>query len=161
MNYSAIKVKNLSACAINVTLQDYYRSEWEIPFEQTEAEREDGVWDPMTNDRYELPCFKMPDNVKELLDKAGSVTLVYFPEEETYYLALNGGGMDLSWDICRAYMLLGYLPPLSCCELPRLAGMNYRRVRNAKVLQACKYSVEVSTSYARRVKEKLRALTRG
>ena len=90
MNYSAIYVKDLWVSAFDVTSQHYdfsegYGSEWEIPFDQTDTELESGDYDPMMNYRYELPDnFKMPDNVKELLDKAGAVTLVYFSEEETY-----------------------------------------------------------------------------
>jgi hypothetical protein len=38
------------------------------------------------------------------------------------YLALTGGGMDLSWEICLAYMRLGYLPPLHFSHLPEYAG---------------------------------------
>lgn len=37
-------------------------------------------------------------------------------------LALTGAGMDMSWEICLAYMRLGYLPPLEFCNLPKLSG---------------------------------------
>ena len=37
-------------------------------------------------------------------------------------LALTGGGMDLSWEICEAYMRLGYLPPVHFADLPHMAG---------------------------------------
>ena len=41
----------------------------------------------------------------------------------THALALTGGGMDLSWEICRAYVALGFLPPLHYCrDLPRLGN---------------------------------------
>lgn len=166
MNYTAIDVRRLSVRATEVEPQYYdfghgYGSEWELPFERTDSELADGEYEPMMNDRYKLPEFTMPDNIKELLDEAGAVTVVYFPEEETYYLALSGGGMNLSWDICRAYMLLGYLPPLYFCDLPKFAGMNLRRVRNAKVIQACKRSADVSANRAMRVKKELQALVRG
>lgn len=39
-----------------------------------------------------------------------------------YYLALTGGGMDLTWEIAEAYMRLGYLPPTFCHDLPRYWG---------------------------------------
>lgn len=35
-------------------------------------------------------------------------------------IALTGGGMDLSWQICEAYVRLGYLPPVHF-TLPRMA----------------------------------------
>lgn len=36
-------------------------------------------------------------------------------------LALTGGGMDLSWEICAAYITLGLLPPTHFSDLPRMA----------------------------------------
>jgi hypothetical protein len=33
-------------------------------------------------------------------------------DDEKHALALTGGGMDLAWEICEAYMRLGYLPPV-------------------------------------------------
>lgn len=38
-------------------------------------------------------------------------------------LALTGGGMDLSYEICEAFTLLGYYPPTAFCDLPHMAGM--------------------------------------
>ena len=35
-------------------------------------------------------------------------------------LAVSAGGMDLSWDVCEAYLLLGYLPPLNFYHLHRI-----------------------------------------
>jgi hypothetical protein len=37
---------------------------------------------------------------------------------EGYELALTGGGMDLSWEICEAFVRLGFLPPVHFCDLP-------------------------------------------
>jgi hypothetical protein len=40
------------------------------------------------------------------------------------YLALTGGGMDLSWEICAAYVALGHLPPVHFAgDLPAMAGL--------------------------------------
>lgn len=49
------------------------------------------------------------------------VYVVEFEDGETG-LALAGGGMDLSWEICGAFIALGYLPPVHFCRLPRMAG---------------------------------------
>ena len=165
MDYRSIDVSRLCACAVGVEPQQYdfgqgFDSEWDIPFERTEADRANGEYEPMMNYRYELPEFTMPDDVKRWLDDAGAVTVVYFPKEDRYYLALTGGGMDLSWDICRAYVLLGYLPPLHFCDLPKFAGMNLRSVRNAKVLQSCTRSAQVSVNGALNVQRTLQALAR-
>lgn len=40
---------------------------------------------------------------------AGPVCLVEIDNE--YYLGLTGAGMDLSWDLCKAFMLVGNFPP--------------------------------------------------
>jgi hypothetical protein len=37
--------------------------------------------------------------------------------DDVTYLALTGGGMDLSWELAQAYLLLGWLPPLEFCDL--------------------------------------------
>lgn len=37
-------------------------------------------------------------------------------------LALTGGGMDLSWEICEAYCRLGQVPPMHFWELPDMCG---------------------------------------
>lgn len=50
-------------------------------------------------------------------------------------LALTGGGMDLSWEICEAFLRLGYMPPLHFCDLPRMAG--HRSPREQEVIAAC------------------------
>lgn len=38
-----------------------------------------------------------------------------------YGLALTGGGMDLSWEICAAFIALGKLPPVHFAHLPKFA----------------------------------------
>ena len=48
--------------------------------------------------------------------------LVEWEERDDYALALTGGGMDLSWEICEAYMRLGELPPTHFADLPGYAG---------------------------------------
>lgn len=92
------------------------------------------------------------DNAKVL---AGlPVCLVWFLESDfrdgTAGLALTGGGQDLSWEICEAYILLGYLPPIHFTDLPDMAGIKMtRRVR--RILSACQESLRVKR---RRVKSR-------
>jgi len=38
------------------------------------------------------------------------------------YFALTGGGMDMRWEMCAAWVSLGSLPPVEFAELPRMAG---------------------------------------
>ena len=47
--------------------------------------------------------------------------VVEWVKDGGYALALTGGGMDLSWEICEAFMRLGYLPPTRF-EPPAMAG---------------------------------------
>lgn len=52
---------------------------------------------------------------------AGTCLCVVEVDGETG-LALTGGGMDLSWEICEAFMILGSLPPAHFVRrLPRMA----------------------------------------
>jgi len=51
-----------------------------------------------------------------------NLPLIPVTVEYSEYLALTGGGMDLSWQICEAYMRLGYLPPTHFANLPNMAG---------------------------------------
>lgn len=89
---------------------------------------------PMMNYYYPLPgsCYDS-DDAKKINDTC--LCLVYFSESEEYGLALTGGGMDLSWDICKAYIALGCYPPVHF-RLPNFAGMR-RTERNERVINAC------------------------
>jgi len=44
--------------------------------------------------------------------------------------------MDLSWQICEAYMRLGFYPPIHF-RLPRMAGKTLT-ARNKRIIRACK-----------------------
>lgn len=64
-------------------------------------------------------CYPLPRNV-EPLDAAKQIAhlplcLIEWGDGSGhggFALALTGGGMDLSWDICEAFMCLGELPPV-------------------------------------------------
>jgi hypothetical protein len=55
-------------------------------------------------------------------------------------LALTGGGMDLSWEICEAYVELGLYPPAHFCRLPGMAGRG-KSERDVRILRACRESI--------------------
>jgi ribosomal protein L7/L12 len=80
------------------------------------SEAGDADWEPMMNFAYALDC-QPPNDWKT---KVNCCTVVEI--DEKYYLALTGGGMDFSWEICESYMRLGYLPPAHFAALPRMAG---------------------------------------
>ena len=114
---------------------------------------------PMMNFAYKLPSRVnlMPSGDLEssqarLVEHGGSVTLVTIHDEP--YIALTGGGMDLSWDICGAYVLLGFLPPLHFCDLPHFAGLKLTK-GNRAILDACLVSAEIAAQWANRAKERL------
>ena len=62
-------------------------------------------------------------------------------------LALTGGGMDLSWEICEAYMRLGYLPPLHFADLPGIAGRGASK-RDRWIIAGVKQSAQATISRA-------------
>lgn len=57
-------------------------------------------------------------------------------------LALTGGGMDLTWEICEAYIALGYLPPAELCDLPAMAGCG-SSARDKLIMSACERSLSI------------------
>lgn len=69
-------------------------------------------------------------------------------------LALTGGGQDLSWEICEAFVCLGFCPPLHFCgDLPRMAG-GYHGDKTA-VLEGAKRTAEVAKLWAERALERI------
>lgn len=95
-------------------------------------------WSPMMNYIYPLPgSFEVPDDV---MDKLNNTTIVCI--DDNYYLALTGGGMDLSWEICESYINLGYYPPAHFCCLPRMAGRGTSSGDKA-ILAYCRESLRI------------------
>ena len=102
---------------------------------------------PMMNYYYELPYYEgdPEEDQLTLYQSSANVVLVRMPNikdnGDSYALALSGGGMDLSWDICHAYILLGYAPPLHFCNLPDL-GQDNRQEPYQLILKACLQSAK-------------------
>lgn len=69
-------------------------------------------------------------------------------------LALTGGGMDLSWEICEAFIALGYFPPLHFCDLPRMAGRG-KSDKDKATIAACQESCRIAEGWAARKRERL------
>ncbi|MEW6770137.1 MAG: hypothetical protein AB1330_01910 [Bacillota bacterium] len=163
-----MKIKDLSAEALyfSPVHKDWgsgYGETWEIVyprgfFEKEDwGEREDEFY-PMMNYCYPLPdrLRKDPEEYAALLDKHVPLTLIYLTEDDRYVLALTGGGMDFSWEICYAYMLGGYLPPLYFCQLPALATSF--TVWRKRVVAACRRSCLVAKNQVEWQLKDLRAL---
>ena len=99
---------------------------------------------PMMNYYYPLPNrYDLDEDDAKKLSHL-PLCLIKFEEwdEDThqyydtrYALALTGGGMDLSWQICEAYIRLGYYPPIHF-RLPNMAGKSASET-NLGIVDAC------------------------
>jgi len=113
---------------------------------------------PMMNYFYPLPRFDHIDPqeaAKWIVDLP--LCLICMEDTEEYGLALTGGGMDLSWEICEAYMLLNYLPPITFCDLPAMAGKRLNR-RNKWILAGCRRSASVTEKRAGFTKDRIKRI---
>lgn len=116
------------------------------------AQDEPGEWEPMMNYAYPLPGFREdPEDAQARLE--GLPVVVVLLDDEVV-LALSGGGMNLSWEICEAYARLGYRPPLQFCELPRMAGRG-ESDRDRALMALCVESGEVAKMWASNVVERM------
>lgn len=109
------------------------------------------TYEPMMDYYYPLPSgFSVPEDIHEALDNC---TLISLTDEGRYVLALNGGGMDMSWQICSTFVNLGYLPPTHFCDLPRMKQLCDDQMK--LVVAACKRSAEVQIRSHEWVRDKL------
>jgi len=76
---------------------------------------------PMMDSAYPLDSGREygPDDAARLAHLP--LTIVRDVDRDLCYLALTGGGMDLSWEIAEGYCRLGHLPP-AWVELPAMCG---------------------------------------
>lgn len=68
-------------------------------------------------------------------------------------LALSGGGMDLTWEICEAFLALGFYPPVHFCDLPGMAKED--SPENRMIVAACRESVRIKQRWLARTLERL------
>lgn len=115
-------------------------------------DQQDDFYDegPMMNYAYALP--ETPSN-EEILGLQHLPLVVVDHADGSSELALSGGGMDLSWEICEAFMVLGHLPPLHFCDLPRMGKED--SPANRKIIAACKRTAEWTSSRASSTAERL------
>jgi hypothetical protein len=115
---------------------------------------------PMFNYPYPLDELPKDDEIKDALADL-PLCVVTMVDEYTYgssgpnaYLGLTGGGMNMAWYICTAYVRLGYLPPIAYCNLPNFSGMRPTDERRL-VLAACTATAKIEALTARRVQQHL------
>jgi hypothetical protein len=108
----------------------------------TEVEPHDhGADGPMMNYAYPLPDLGTADDEYDAAMRIRNYPLCIVRDLNGggFALALTGGGMDLSWDICGAFVALGMLPPVHfASDLPKMAG----HTPDPVVLASCRRSVE-------------------
>lgn len=112
---------------------------------------------PMMSYFYPLAIADEADAARKLVDLPVCVVSV----NGTRGLALTGGGMDLSWEICEAFMLLGFLPPVHFADLPGMAGTDPDSKRNRWIVAGCLKSCAVSASWARDRARRIRLMVAG
>lgn len=100
---------------------------------------------PMMNYYYPMPKFNQDHStiweaVKLLVDLP--LCIVNFSEDDSVALALTGGGMDFSWEICEAFMLLGQLPPLHF-RLPQMSDRG-ESAKDKWIISGCRGSIKVA-----------------
>lgn len=99
---------------------------------------------PMMNYWYPVDIIS-EDNAAEAAFILRDLPLVVVMVDDEWGIALSGGGMDLSWEICTAFVLLGMLPPVHFSDLPRESD-SLSPVRQY-VLRAMLRSLEVMTNW--------------
>jgi hypothetical protein len=115
---------------------------------------------PAMNYFYELPVGRSFDT------HAAAQILVHLPlcvvewlddsEHNGYALALTGGGMNLAWEICEAFMRLGFLPPTHFADLPAMCGRGIS-AKDRWIAQGCIKSFEVAASRSASGAERVKA----
>lgn len=98
---------------------------------------------PMMNYYYPLPD---DDNLKEKVKNLvhSPLCLVEFINDDApyqYALALTGGGMDMSWAICEAFILMGFYPPIHFVCLPVMTDRG-KSEEDRMIIEACKGSLQ-------------------
>jgi hypothetical protein len=112
---------------------------------------------PMMN--YFYPCDFKGSIEEAALALDGLPLCAIELSDGTKGLALTGGGMDLSWEICEAYIALGFLPPVHFCgNLPRMSGKTLKDDGTRMVIAAAKRSAEVTWQRAGRDCERIAEL---
>ncbi len=102
-----------------------------------------GSYEPMMNYAYPLQCDPtLFDDGRERVIRVcreTNLTIMYREADDCYYLALTGGGMDLSQDIARAYQILENWLPVALlgevCKQPELSIHGDAWLEMAKQIQ--------------------------
>ncbi|VGO13899.1 hypothetical protein PDESU_02456 [Pontiella desulfatans] len=133
--------EGLSCELIDSKPQDFdfsegYMEHWEVPL--VTSEEDEDRYMPMMNYMYPLgESFEVPDDFRA---KLVNTTIIQMDDE--YYLALTGGGMDMTWEICESFINLGYYPPVHFCRLPAMCGRGSRKF-DRHIIAVCNESIRI------------------
>jgi hypothetical protein len=108
---------------------------------------------PMMSYFYPLAIDDAEEAARKLVDLPVCVVSV----DGKHGLALTGGGMDLSWEICEAHMLLGCLPPVHFADLPGIVGRG-TSARDRWIVAGCLKACAVSARWAKDRASRIRAM---
>ena len=108
-----------------------------------ECEQAEDSCQPMMN--YAYPLETTPDDDKILkVCQETCLTVMYNEDEDAYFLALCGGGMDLSQQIALAYNILERWIPLELAlQVSTQDGLNLSGKDFRHVMRACKESIKI------------------
>ena len=109
--------------------------------------------EPMMN--YGYPLHHLPDD-EQILAIAKETCLTVMENEDTgeCYLVLCGGGMDLSQQIAKAYMICGYVPDALAFNVSTQYGLNLSGDDYFRVMSFVKESlVYAIADYQNKVKQ--------
>jgi hypothetical protein len=112
------------------------------------------LWTPVMTYCYPVPGLDVADAARLQL-ALPSCTVIVVGDQPC--LALTGGGMDLSWEICESYMVLGYLPPVHLSDLPWMAGRGTSK-HDRRIIRACLRSCRIVSDRARSTAARLTAM---
>jgi hypothetical protein len=109
--------------------------EWESMFETFEQDLQGGP-----SFGYAYPTDGL-DFDPETANKIADLSLCLLSIDGDTYLALSGGGMNMSWEICAAFVALGLLPPVHFAkDLPAM-GARPDNASQRVVVDACRQSL--------------------
>ena len=109
---------------------------------------------PMMNYWYPLGYEIDDAKAQELAKKIVDLPLCVVKLNDEYGLALTGGGMDLSWQICEAYMRIGSLPPTHFTP-PAMCGRGTSKV-DRWIVRGYLRSCRIAAGWAKRSAERAR-----
>lgn len=154
--YQACQGDDASCGTCHGTGKDYEDEDFLTELLDAMHESDPDLLFPVMN--YAYPLTELRTDAGALQAKLLDTSLCVVELNGKPYLALQGGGMDFSWDICEAYTLAGLLPPVHFAgSLPRIAGWERKALRGT--LNACVRSCEVAAEWASQRLEHVRSFT--